>query len=192
MNTITIGRDNSCDIVINDQRVSRVHANLTRNGQGYTIRDTSTNGTQVNGLNVHQREIYLQYGDSVVFAGVFPLSWDKVNNLLPAETMYPPTILYGQQSNSQFQSNGFSPVANRIVKEEKAGLGWLIPGYIFAFLGGYIGIIIGISLMVSKIKLVDGTKVKKFDQDSRNHGVIIMILSFFAFIVWNLIAIANA
>jgi pSer/pThr/pTyr-binding forkhead associated (FHA) protein len=47
---ITIGRDLSNDIVVQDPEVSRWHLRLTRSAQGYDIEDTgSTNGTRVNG-----------------------------------------------------------------------------------------------------------------------------------------------
>ena len=173
MKLLTIGRDNSCDIVINDDRVSRVHANIFQNGEGYTYRDTSTNGTQVNGVMIHRSEIYIRFGDSVLFASTVPLPWNKVQNLFP-------------QESKQVQLD------NRIVKEERAGLGWLIPGYLFAFLGGYFGIIIGISLLVSKVKLADGTKMKRYDQESRTHGTIILILALFAFLIWNILAFVGA
>jgi predicted component of type VI protein secretion system len=47
--TITIGRDITNDIVINDAEVSRHHARLVRTAAGFTIEDLrSTNGTFVN------------------------------------------------------------------------------------------------------------------------------------------------
>jgi pSer/pThr/pTyr-binding forkhead associated (FHA) protein len=47
--TVTIGRDITNDIVINDPEVSRHHARLVRTAAGYTLEDLrSTNGTFVN------------------------------------------------------------------------------------------------------------------------------------------------
>src|SRR5688572_536778 len=47
--TLTIGRDITNDIVINDPEISRHHSRLMRNPNGYTIEDLrSTNGTFVN------------------------------------------------------------------------------------------------------------------------------------------------
>ncbi|MBI3760858.1 MAG: FHA domain-containing protein [Chloroflexi bacterium] len=46
---LTVGRDVSNDIVINDAEVSRHHARLTRQAGGYMIEDlSSTNGTFIN------------------------------------------------------------------------------------------------------------------------------------------------
>ena len=47
---ITIGRDITNDIVINDPEVSRHHSRMTRGSGGFTLEDLgSTNGTFVNG-----------------------------------------------------------------------------------------------------------------------------------------------
>ena len=50
---VTIGRDVSSDIVINDAEMSRHHARLTRQGDTYAVEDLgSTNGTFVNSVRV--------------------------------------------------------------------------------------------------------------------------------------------
>ncbi|MCA9910689.1 MAG: FHA domain-containing protein, partial [Anaerolineae bacterium] len=52
---ITVGRDLSNDIVIQDPEISRFHMRLRRDPDGYTVEDMgSTNGTYVNNLEVTQ------------------------------------------------------------------------------------------------------------------------------------------
>ena len=83
MKAITIGRDNSCDIVINDSRVSRVHANIILQGNSYIYRDNSMNGTLINGVLLKHGEMRINFGDSVLLAGNIALPWNKVQNILP-------------------------------------------------------------------------------------------------------------
>jgi hypothetical protein len=61
---IVLGRLSDCDIVLHDQNVSRRHAEVSRNGQEYILRDLgSTNGTLLNGQPVTTG--ILKDGDSV-------------------------------------------------------------------------------------------------------------------------------
>jgi pSer/pThr/pTyr-binding forkhead associated (FHA) protein len=75
---MTIGRDVSNDIVINDAEVSRHHARLTRQVGGYMLEDlSSTNGTFVNG----QRLIGprpLSRGDNVGLGETVVLGYEQV------------------------------------------------------------------------------------------------------------------
>jgi predicted component of type VI protein secretion system len=75
---MTIGRDVSNDIVINDAEVSRHHARLTRQVGGYMMEDlSSTNGTFVNG----QRLIGprpLSRGDNVGLGETVVLGYEQV------------------------------------------------------------------------------------------------------------------
>lgn len=61
-----IGRDPSCDVVLEDSSISRHHARLDWNGGGWTLVDVgSTNGTTVNGEPARGAE--LRDGDWVGF-----------------------------------------------------------------------------------------------------------------------------
>ena len=52
----TIGRDKSCDIILSDYSVSRIHAVLDQKKKLLIIRDlTSTNGTFVNGIRITEK-----------------------------------------------------------------------------------------------------------------------------------------
>lgn len=67
---ITLGRDLSNDIVVSDSEVSRNHARLIWQDDGYTIQDLrSTNGTWVNG-NSAMRAAKLAAGDMVAVGKV--------------------------------------------------------------------------------------------------------------------------
>ena len=65
--TFTIGRHRDCDLYIADMSVSRVHAQLERNDDGWLLTDLgSTNGTRLNGWRV-RAPVLLQPGDQLKF-----------------------------------------------------------------------------------------------------------------------------
>jgi predicted component of type VI protein secretion system len=74
---ITLGRDITNDIVINDPEVSRHHTRLTRGGGGYTLEDLgSTNGTFVNGQRLMGARP-LSGGDQVGLGETVTLSYES-------------------------------------------------------------------------------------------------------------------
>jgi hypothetical protein len=55
---VVIGRLSSCDIPLGDPQVSRRHAEVRRDPEGFTVFDLgSTNGTAVNGATVRERRL---------------------------------------------------------------------------------------------------------------------------------------
>lgn len=65
--TTTIGRMTTCTIPLTDSRVSRLHAEIAKNAEGYEITDKgSTNGTQVNGETITGSHT-LVIGDKITF-----------------------------------------------------------------------------------------------------------------------------
>ncbi len=66
---VTVGRSLDNDIILDDRRVSRHHAQLRRQHGQYVLYDlNSTGGTTVNGRSIH--EAVLRPGDVISFAGV--------------------------------------------------------------------------------------------------------------------------
>src|SRR5512147_1961443 len=76
---LTIGRDSSNGVAINDAEVSRKHARLTFQGGKFVIEDLgSTNGTFVNGQRLTGPHV-LKAGDVVAFGEQIVLMYDAAN-----------------------------------------------------------------------------------------------------------------
>jgi hypothetical protein len=68
--SFTIGRDQRCDLYIADLSVSRLHARLARDLEGWALTDLgSTNGTRLNGWRV-RAAVPLRPGDRIRFGSV--------------------------------------------------------------------------------------------------------------------------
>ncbi len=76
---LTIGRDSSNAVAVNDAEVSRKHARLTFQGGKYVIDDLgSTNGTFVNGQRL-AGPVVLKAGDVVSLGEQIVLMFDAIN-----------------------------------------------------------------------------------------------------------------
>ena len=78
-----IGRQEDCDIVLDDRKVSRQHARIVRDRQGYMISDLdSKNGTFVNGEPVSAPR-RLRDGDEIQIAWCFRLAFVDAGATVP-------------------------------------------------------------------------------------------------------------
>jgi len=84
MGKIVIGRSPECDIVVDDPEkiVSRVHAELICEGSRYLYRDTSANGTYIDGQRLCKNQKIITHGTPVLLAGKILMPWDKVDALM--------------------------------------------------------------------------------------------------------------
>ena len=82
MKALSIGREQGCDIVINDSTdvISRRHAILNISSSGkITIVDQSRNGTYANGIRISQNvPVPVTRKDIISFAHVAKLDWNAV------------------------------------------------------------------------------------------------------------------
>ena len=82
MKVYSIGREQGCDILINDRTdvISRRHATLNVESFGkMTIVDQSTNGTYVNGIRISPNvPVPVTRKDNISFAHVARLDWSQV------------------------------------------------------------------------------------------------------------------
>jgi hypothetical protein len=68
--SFTIGRDAACDLVLSDMTVSRNHAGLRREADGWVLSDAgSMNGTRLNGWRVTE-PVPVRAGDEVMFGAL--------------------------------------------------------------------------------------------------------------------------
>lgn len=88
----TIGRREDNDLVIDNLRVSRVHAQIRQIKQKHVLFDLdSTSGTQVNGIKVHQHT--LNHGDVIEIADVPIIYGNDVDETEPEENMSKTRVL---------------------------------------------------------------------------------------------------
>jgi hypothetical protein len=68
-------------------------------------------------------------------------------------------------------------------KPEESQKGWIFAGYLFASLGGFLGVIIGWHLLTHKKTLPNGDRVYTHAKSDRAHGNRIAIIGFIMFLV---------
>jgi hypothetical protein len=74
---IVIGRSRECDLVLDDRNVSRRHAELVREPDGFVLRDLdSTNGSSVNGRRVRTAQV--ASGDTILL-GSTSLTLERIS-----------------------------------------------------------------------------------------------------------------
>jgi ABC-type multidrug transport system ATPase subunit/pSer/pThr/pTyr-binding forkhead associated (FHA) protein len=84
---IIIGRDPNVDLTIPSPAVSRRHAKLTRQGEGYSIEDLgSSNGTFINGERLVNQHL-LKSGDQVRFGQAITLTYEAPAPVSVQQTM---------------------------------------------------------------------------------------------------------
>jgi DNA-binding winged helix-turn-helix (wHTH) protein len=83
---VTLGRDDSCEVVVADRQVSRRHAKIDRRGGKTYIQDlASKNGTWVNGVPVKE-EIEIKDGDLVQIALAAGFLYVASDSTMPLES----------------------------------------------------------------------------------------------------------
>lgn len=71
-----------------------------------------------------------------------------------------------------------------LAKPEERQTTWIIIGYIFALLGGFMGIFIGWYLKTHRKTLPNGDRVFNYTESDRNHGNRILIISIISLLFW--------
>ena len=85
MERVSIGRAQECTLHIPESfsKVSNEHADIHLVDGVLTFYDHSSNGTTINGQNVHNSNRVIKRGDSIVLAGSYELKWVEIERLFP-------------------------------------------------------------------------------------------------------------
>ena len=142
MKQINIGRAETNDIVITDDNtVSREHLQILIDDDALVfITDLdSSNGTFRNGKKIISKHQILLNKQDILKIGDTSLPWqDYVAD-------------YVKKANKDIQikekevKDAYDKADNKIDKKQlkEASMGWIVAGFIFSILGGYLGIILG-------------------------------------------------
>lgn len=104
---ITVGRSRNCDIYLDPRckYASSMHGTFYYDGFKLMYRDTSTNGTLVNNVNVHRRAVPVNHGDIIMIAGNYPLNWNQIDSFFPPGLPNPaPSPVLGTMISSPEQN----------------------------------------------------------------------------------------
>ena len=108
---ITLGRDITNDITINDPEVSRHHLRITRGADGYTIEDLgSTNGTFINGQRLTGSRA-MNRGDMIGLGETVTLTYDVMRP--QQQPGVPPQYSQPQQPPQNQYSQSQQPPQNQ-------------------------------------------------------------------------------
>lgn len=155
---VSIGRSKNCDIYLDQkcQFASNFHGTIYYDGNQLMFRDTSTNGTMINNVNVHKRAVPIHRGDIIMIAGKYPVNWNQIDSFfrIPAPVEPKPTpaptptpIVVSRQPNlskwnwGAFFLNWIWGIFN--------GCWWLLPIYLVIIVCSFIPIVNLFSIVLS-------------------------------------------
>lgn len=90
---ISIGRDPLSDIVVDDywDTVSNEHADIELRDGDLIFYDHSSNGSVINKQKIHNTNVGIYPGDSIMLAGKYELKWEIINQYFPQSQR--PTVI---------------------------------------------------------------------------------------------------
>lgn len=203
--SITLGRS-QCDVVFDDTscKISRHHADIelvvNTGNRHFVLTDHSANGTYVGNELVHHRSIHIPFDNPYVvrLAGVDAglVDWDQVRRALADKVgdVIIPEGGSGLTDNGDVGSkggveiqgpNGDTPPPPPDIPEDAGedGTGWLVAAWVFATLGGLIGILFGLKLATSKINY-GNHRIYRYKKQHRQLGLAAACVSPISMLIW--------
>lgn len=112
---VTVGRAPDSDILYDPAcvHVSNAHAVIYFNGSQLIFKDSSTNGTLINNVRIHYQKVVINYGDSILLAGKYPLTWDRIS-------VFFPLVKQPTQVNNDYSPNAISKTVMNSTLQQQA------------------------------------------------------------------------
>lgn len=135
MKVITIGRSEECSIVVNDVKVSRVHAQLVQDDEGkVSVVDLgSTNGTWVNNNRIFG-EMRLNPNDQIRIGDTL-LPWQTYINNISSQQVQP-EISHSAASTTVLEAADGAPAEQPEKKTHRKNTLWIVIAIVLALLVG--------------------------------------------------------
>lgn len=131
MKKLTIGRSRSCDIIIPDNNVSRIHAEISRNGNEFVYSDMSKNGSTIGGRIIHNERVIIAPGTTVLLANRIPLPWGQIYSMLPGVGNVPSE----QETHIGHISQNQPPAEVYHYEEDRLSFGWGLLAFLVPIAG---------------------------------------------------------
>jgi hypothetical protein len=120
---VRIGREAGVDIVIDNPGVSRLHAELRKEGDGWTVTDLgSANGTFLNGQRISATQL-IKAGDEIGL-GKFSLLFEKALAAPGAAAPKPAPAEAAAQGTMHIKAHEVAQLLNDASKQRRAQIGW--------------------------------------------------------------------
>jgi predicted component of type VI protein secretion system len=156
--TNAIGRDLSCTVLILDPDISRIHAELVREGQGFTYKVHPRRGvTLVNGHRITEPR-KLEEGDDIM-VGQTTLRFTTVAPTQQKPTAPVPRVSSNVRQAAQMQTTFMSPLALReqVRKKKQRKVGTVI--------AGVSGVVAVIALIISAFRGPSAADARRLERE---------------------------
>lgn len=199
LDLIEILKQNQIDYVLNDNS-SRLDSTFGNddNSKQFELKINKNDFDKVENLeenliieslnNVENDHYLFEYSDEELMEIVITKEqWSKYDYLLAKKILREK----GKEINPELLNVIEKERTEKFSKQEDLPKMWIFFGYFFAIIGGFIGVMIGYTIMSYKRNLPDGSTIYLYKKEDRIKGQNILILSIIGIVFWITMRLLN-